>query len=355
MRKRTDAILASGAQSNFLPGAESPTGIETESGRRSHMKLLVVILNYRTPMLVIDCLRSLGPQLQALGDCRVSLLDGNSPDDSVLQLRSAIDENGWGSWVDFRPLPVNGGFAYGNNRGIVSYLASHGAPALVLLLNPDTVVRDGAVEALVRHMEEHRHVGIAGSRLEDPDGTPQRSAFRFPGIASEIAYGGGFGRFATHLRNCQLALPVTDEAVAVDWVAGASMIVRREIFDSIGLLDERYFLYYEEVDFCLRAQRAGFRCEYVPASRVVHLVGRASGVTGPGDATRRRPAYWFESRRRFYTKNYGWMYRIASDGAFAISLGLNRIRQAVLRTPATLPSHMWRDHVYHSALRRRRA
>ena len=316
------------------------------------MKLLVVILNYRTSALVLDCLRSIEPQIRAIGDCHVSLVDGNSPDDSVAQIQAAIQANGWSSWIDFRPLPVNGGFAYGNNRGIKPYLADSQGPEFILLLNPDTVARDGALPALMKHMEANPRVSIAGSRLEDPDGTPQRSAFRFPGIASEIEYGRGFGPFARLLRNWQVALPVTDGTTDVDWVAGASMMVRRAVFESIGLLDEQYFLYYEEVDFCLRAQRAGFVCQYVPASRIVHLVGQASGVTGKSDTRRRRPAYWFESRRRYYTKNHGLLYTALADIAFAMSLGLYRIRRAVLRSPDGFPSHLLRDHVRHSVLLR---
>lgn len=319
------------------------------------MKLLVVILNFRTPALTIDCLRSVEPQLRSIGDCHVSLVDGNSPDDSVAQLHAAIDANDWAAWIDFQPLSVNGGFAYGNNRGIVPYLADTRPPAFVLLLNPDTVVREGAIAALVSHMEANRDVGIAGSRLEDPDGTPQRSAFRFPGVASEIDHGRGFAPFSRLLRRWQVAPPVVDETIDVDWVAGASMIVRREVFESIGLLDEQYFLYYEEVDFCLRAQRVGFVCQYVPTSHVVHLVGQASGVTGKRDITRRLPAYWFESRRRYFVKNHGLLYTALTDAAFAVSLGLYRIRRAILRSPDTFPSHLWRDHVRHSVALRGRA
>lgn len=92
------------------------------------MKLLVVILNYRTPALAIDCLRSIELQVRAIGACRVSLVDNHSPDDSVAQLQAAIETNGWASWIDFRPQSVNGGFSYGNNRGIEPYLAGESPP-----------------------------------------------------------------------------------------------------------------------------------------------------------------------------------------------------------------------------------
>ena len=134
--------------------------------------------------------------------------------------------------------------------------------------------------ALVEFMNDHPKVGIAGSRLENPNGTPQCSAFRFHSVLSELEGGLRLGIVSRLLRNRVVAPPVSDEQHETDWVAGASMIVRHGVFADIGLMDEGYFLYFEEVDFCLRAHRAGWHCWYVPASRVVHLVGQSSGVTG---------------------------------------------------------------------------
>src|SRR5262249_8484299 len=159
-------------------------------------------------------------------------------------------------------------------------------------------------------MKAHPEVGIAGSRLEDPDGTPQRCAFRFPSAASELEEGIRIGFVSRLLQHSVVAPPVRNEAHETDWVAGASMIVRRGVFDEIGLMDDEYFLYFEEVDFCLRARRGGWTCWYVPASRVVHLVGQASGVTDVKRPMKRRPRYWFESRSRYFRRNHGRAYKM---------------------------------------------
>ena len=105
-------------------------------------------------------------------------------------------------------------------------------------------------------------------------------------------------------------------------MAGASLIVRREVFDAVGLLDEGYFMYFEEVDFCLKASRAGWPCWYVPTSRVVHLVGQSSGVTKAGDERKRRPRYWFEARRRYFMTNHGRPKTLAADVAFALAYAI---------------------------------
>src|SRR5688572_15821310 len=133
------------------------------------MRLLIVIVNYRTASLTIDCLRSLAPEMADLPAARVVVTDNASGDDSVARLESAIRDNLWNWWCELMPLPRNGGFAYGNNEGIRPALESKHPPQYVLLLNPDTVIRPGAIRALIEFMDARPNVGIAGSRLEDPD------------------------------------------------------------------------------------------------------------------------------------------------------------------------------------------
>ena len=121
------------------------------------------------------------------------------------------------------------------------------------------------------------------------------------------------------------------------------MMVRREVFDAIGLLDENYFMYFEEVDFCLQAKKAGWSCWYVPQSRVVHLVGQSSGVTDTRLPPKRRPQYWFDSRRRYFVKNYGWLYAAITDAVWLVSFSLWRLRRAIQRKPDEDPPHVLSD------------
>jgi N-acetylglucosaminyl-diphospho-decaprenol L-rhamnosyltransferase len=316
------------------------------------MNVAIIIVNYRTAGLTIDCLASLAPERALMPGLRVILTDNASGDDSVEVLGKSIAENGWADWVDLRPLPRNGGFAYGNNEGIREALAVEPRFDSILLLNPDTYIRPGAVRALADFLNQHPDVGIVGSRLEDPDGTPQCSAFRFPTVASEFEQSLKFGPVSRLLASKLVAPPVSELDCPTGWVAGASMLIHRSVFDAIGLLDESFFMYYEEVDFCLRAARAGFPCWYAPGSRVVHLVGQASGVTNASKARRRRPGYWFDSRRRFFIKNYGRTYAVAADLTHAAAYMGWKLRCLLTGKKSTDPERYLRDLLGNNALLR---
>jgi GT2 family glycosyltransferase len=129
----------------------------------------------------------------------------------------------------------------------------------------------------------------------------------------------------------------------VDWVSGASMMVRREVFEKIGLLDAAYFMYYEETDFCLRAARAGFECWYVPQSRIIHLVGQSSGVTGAQKAAKRRPKYWFDSRKRYFSVNHGWLTAQAANLLWLSAYPVGRIWERIRGKPNENPPMLWWD------------
>ncbi|MEG3957966.1 glycosyltransferase family 2 protein [Microcoleus sp. herbarium2] len=310
--------------------------------------LLVVIVNYRTSSLTIDCLRSLVSEVQSLPGMRVVVADNASGDASAEQIPAAIASEGWSEWASFVPLDRNGGFAFGNNALIRPVLQSTNPPPYFLLLNPDTIVRPCALKALVDFMDTHPDAGIAGSRLEDPDGTPQESAFRFHTLASEIDFGWRLPPVSKLLKNSVAVPPISQEICQTDWVAGASMIVRREVFEKIGLMDEAYFMYCEEMDFCLQANKAGWSCWYVPESRVVHLVGQSSGVTDSKAVPRRLPQYWFDSRRRYFIKNYGFLYTALTDLCWASGFAAWRVRRAVQGKPDQDPPNYLKDFLLNS-------
>ncbi len=312
--------------------------------------VLIVIVNYRSAGLAIDCLRSLAPEVLGHPAARVVVVENNSGDDSADRLASAIRDQGWGDWASLVLAPRNGGFAAGNNLAIAPALASANPPSLVWLLNPDTIVRPGALGALVDFFERRPEVGLAGSRSESIDGTPLQSAFRFPTILSELEGGLRLGPVSRLLERRVVTPPVSDSEGPTDWVAGFSLMVRREVFEAVGLLDEGYFMYFEEVDFCLRAARAGWPCWYVPGSRVVHLVGQSSGVTREEDKRKRRPRYWFEARRRFFLKNHGLARTLAADATHALAFASFRVRRAIQRKPDEDPRWMLWDFIRYNFL-----
>ncbi len=261
----------------------------------------------------------------------------------------AISENGWSPWAQVLLQPKNGGFAYGNNAVIKRHLKEN-SPDFFWLLNSDTIVRQGALRALLDFMEQNPKVGIAGSCLEDPDGTQQCSAFRFHSLASEFEASIQLGPISKLLQRWAVAPPLERKTAPFDWVAGASMLVRKEVFDQVGLMDESYFLYYEETDFCGRARQLGWTCWYVVESRVIHLVGKSSGVTEREITTKRRSAYWFESRRFYFIKNHGRFYAIGADLALAAGTLLWQLRTLLTGKSSTTPKYFLYDLARHSAL-----
>lgn len=308
------------------------------------MKILVVIVNYGSAGLSVDCLASVLPEVRRdFADCEIGLCDNGSPDGSADELVAAIEREGWTDRVGFTPLADNRGFAGGNNAIIAPALGSDAPPDYVLLLNPDTVIGSDAIKALWGFMEEYPAVGICGSRLEYPDGSTQFAARRFPGALSEFEGQLRFGPVSRLLDRWRIVEPESDRPHPTDWLPGASLMVRREVFEQIGLLDDGYFMYYEEVDFCLRAKRAGWQVWYVPQSRVVHLVGQSSGVTSA--RPRRRPKYWYDSRRRYFEKNYGVARRMTADLAFATGLAGHRLRHACSRRHDPDPPHLLGDFI----------
>jgi len=158
-------------------------------------------------------------------------------------------------------------------------------------------------------MDEHPAVGIAGSRLENVNGVIECSAHQFHSPRSELLEGAGLGLLTKLLPGYEVTPPLLDRAHPCDWVSGSSMIIRRKVIEDIGTMDEGFFLYFEEVDFFQRAARAGWQTWYVPESVVMHIEGASTGIK----STKRRPAYWYNSRRRYFVKHYGVSGLILAD------------------------------------------
>jgi N-acetylglucosaminyl-diphospho-decaprenol L-rhamnosyltransferase len=273
-------------------------------------RVWIIIVNYRTAALVLNCLRLLSSQVDALSGGRVLVIDNASGDGSLAALADVIDCEGWREWADVVPLDRNGGFAFGNNAGIRVAQASPIGCDYLYLLNPDTLVRPNAINALINFMSIHPEVGIAGSHIENSEGGEECSAHRFHSPLGELAEGSRLGLLDRLLENHLVTPPLRNDAHLCDWVSGASMMVRREVVEDIGFLDEGYFLYYEEEDFCRRAVLAGWDIYYVPDSKIMHIEGAATGIQ---QAAKRRPAYWYNSRRRYFTKNYGVAGLVLTD------------------------------------------
>ncbi len=317
-------------------------------------RTLVVIVNYKVGALVVDCIRSLERQARgANGEhhADVTVVDNDSKDGSAMLIRDAIAANGWGAWVRLIESSVNGGFAYGNNTALRDASARGVVYDHVWLLNPDTVVRPGALQALTDFLDANPRAGMVGSSIEDDDqGTRWPYAFRFPSAPAEFESTIRIGPISKLLDRWVVALRMGDEPAQAQWLSGCSIMVRGKVFDAIGLMDEQFFLYYEEVDFCRRAVMTGWECWYVPASRVYHISGRSTGISGEGASKRRIPAYWYESRRRYFVKHHGRGYTVLADVGWLVGMAIGRARHRIQGKPDEDPPHYVKDFVRHSAI-----
>ena len=254
------------------------------------MDLSVIIVNWNTRDLLAQCLDSVFANPPA-GEFEVIVVDNDSTDGSVMMVRNRF------------PTAVlienhhNPGFAAANNQAI-----GRACGRYILLLNPDTVVMPDASDALVRFMEGTPAAAITGSMLLNPDGTLQRSCHPYPTI----------GREFWRLLHLDYLIPLgiypmdrwpIDMPREVDTVQGASLMVRREVIEQVGLLDETFFMYSEEVDWCARISGAGWKIFWVPDARIVHFGGQS---------TRQIPAEMFlqlyRAKSMYFRKHYGSFY-----------------------------------------------
>lgn len=307
------------------------------------MELLTIIVNYRTPGLTLDCLQSLVPELAGRPGYEVVVLDAASGDDSVPRLAEGVKRLPYP--CRFIPLDRNGGFAYANNVALLDAIQRGEVPRYFFLLNPDTLVRPGALDALVRFADTHPRAGIVGSRCENLDGSPRYAAFRFHSVLGELESTAQIGVLSRLLHRARPVVPSDERPMRVDWVSGAAMLVRAEVVQTIGGLDDGFFLYFEETDFAKRAAEAGFECWHLPESRVAHLCGQSTGVTGSSSGGRRRPRYWFESRHRYFTKHHSRPYAALADVAWLFGTSVHSAARVLRRRPPDGPTHLGRDFV----------
>ena len=303
------------------------------------MRIAIIIVNYCTPDFVCNCLTSLMSQVSPEKDC-VIVVDNDSKDGSVDLIEKMIRINRFGHWVRLLPLSWNGGFAVGNNAAIRYLLAHESPPDYIMLLNPDTIVHGGAVEILAHFLDEHPEVGVVGAQLENENRKIEPSARRYPSMWSELDSGTHLGMLSRILNKWQVTLPVSNRAHRCDWVSGATMLIRRQVFEGVGLMDEGFFLYFEELDFCQRASGAGWQTWLEPAARVTHLEGRATGINL---ARRRRGEYWYNSRRRYFIKHHGILRWILAD----LFWSLGRL-SLLVRTHLNLGGDITGDPLYYT-------
>ncbi|VAW38232.1 Glycosyl transferase, family 2 [hydrothermal vent metagenome] len=291
------------------------------------MKLSIVIVSWNTKDLLEACLRSVyGYPLDQ--PFEVWVVDNHSKDDSVAMVRAQFPQ------VELIASEDNLGFAGGNNQAI-----PHCQGEYILLLNPDTEVKPEALNALVAFMDSQPDAGAAGSRLLNADGSLQPSCNPMPTLGREF--------WRMFYLDKLIPLGVYDmekwdvaEPREVDVLMGASMLLRKEVLNTVGLLDEGYFMYSEEVDLCFRLQKAGWRLFWVPQSQVVHYWGQSAKLV-----LAKMFLQLYRGKLRFFRQHYGRL----TVFFYKIVLGLAALFRLALLPLALLRNSEQRDNKLHMA------
>ncbi len=257
-----------------------------------------IIVNYRTPELVLQCVAS----ILAMGvaeAANIVVVDNLSPDDSVSRLRAGLPGG-----VRLVVAAHNAGYSAGVNAG-----AAFAQTPLLLVLNPDTRFEDRSHRRAVELLERDASVGLVGLDLVYPDGQRQYSARRFYSVLDIVARRTPLGRLwplrARIGKHLMLDAWQRDSSFEADWVMGTGFIVRRDVFESIGRMDEAFFLYMEDVDLCARVWAAGRRVMCVPGARLVHDHQRSSAA-----GTRSRAGRMHLASLRTYAAKHGLPWRV---------------------------------------------
>jgi GT2 family glycosyltransferase len=255
----------------------------------------VIVVSYNTREILRACL---GAVAQSTGvGLELFVVDNSSRDGSADMVAQDFP------WVHLIRNADNRGFAAANNIAI-----RRTTGRFVLLLNPDTVVQPEAIGTLARFLTEHRNVGICGPLVLNPNGTYQSCGYHYPTLLSEIRQSKNSGKLLRRVVGPEPEFGPRTEPTNVEWVDGCCLMIRREVIGAIGPLDEQFFMYAEELDWCFNARKHGWRIVAHPGTSIVHYGGQSSA-----QVAERSLALLVETRLRYYRKNFGlWTASLVS-------------------------------------------
>jgi len=303
------------------------------------LNLLVIIINYKTPELTKQSVLSVIPQLGE--NDKICLVDNFSQDNSVDYLTKFIKNNNFQDKVNLIASPINGGFSAGNNIGIKSEAAKY-----YLLLNSDAYIKEQALEKLIGKMHESSSIGIVAPQLIWEDGKQQTSCFNYltPTNAFLNAANTGFIRRLFNLLDInEVAIPLDKhKSTKPEWLSFACILLRGSLIQDIGLMDEGYFMYYEDMDYCHRANIAGWKLAYMHEAKVVHLNQGASNQ----EVIKRLPEYYFKSRSRYFLKFHSHIGLLLANLIWSFGRLISVFREIIERKPSlfhkAMPLDIWK-------------
>lgn len=236
--------------------------------------LTIIVVNYNAGVLLGKCIKSVASTTNNFTDpkCEVIVVDNNSSDGSLEKIKNQkLNIKNTNRKLKIIQNEINLGFSKAVNGGIENRQGEY-----VLLLNPDTVVRDGAIVKMVEFASAREDAGVVGARLLNPDGSVQASVFHFPSIFTAMNEF-WFGVKDAHSKY----VPVGDGSFSVDALVGAAFLITPRALKKAGMLDEKYFMYFEDLDYCRKVKSVGLKVYYLPEAQVIHHHGVSGKTLAP--------------------------------------------------------------------------
>lgn len=300
-------------------------------------KVVVSIINYRTADMTIRCVDSVLDDLKGI-DGHVVVVDNQSGDGSAEAIEDWIGSLPDSARVSLVRSATNSGFSGGHNQGIGARAAAY-----YLVLNSDAIVRPGFFAAILDAARANPNAGLFAPCIEYDDGEQQISCFRFPSPASELMRGAQTGPVSRIFARREVALNMPPAADQIEWASFACILLRAEMVAQVGPMDEGYFLYFEDVEYCWRARQAGWRIVYVPQARAVHFRGGSGPVKALAKQRKRLPAYYYASRTRLFHQTCGMFGPVLANLAWYVGRGIARLRLLAGKSVPPSNAHEARD------------
>jgi len=281
----------------------------------------IIIISFNVRKLLKECLESV---IRETRDTRYEIwvIDNHSRDDSVQMLKESFPQ------VHLIENTENLGFTRANNQAIAKCRCD-----LILLLNPDTIIQDGALDKMVRFMDEHADVGAAGCRVLNEDGTLQLACRRsIPTPAVAFYKLSGLSRLFPNskvMARYNLTYLDPNTTHEVDAVSGAFLLIRKQVIDRIGMLDEDFWIFGEDIDWCIRTQKAGWKVMYYPDAHIIHYKG-----VGCGTNSRKTSYEFYRAMYLFHKKHFAKDCSFITNGLIYIGI----LFKAMLSWRRFLPS-----------------
>jgi len=295
--------------------------------------LTIIIVSYNTADMTADCLSRVIASSDTL-DKKIVVVDNASADDTAEKIAREFPK------VRLIANTENVGFGRANNQAI-----ENGVGRYVLLLNSDAFVPPDALQKTISFMDAHPECGISGARIVDEEGRLQPSARYRPTPFNSFLKRTGFGRFFRRIQAIDDMGWDHRSVRECDWVPGCYFVIRRDVIEQVGLFDPRYFLYYEEVDLCMAAQRKGWQVLFDPGVEIMHIGGASAKNLGEINAAGRQVENLrIESEFLFHRKNYGLLSTLAGL-ALSTLADLVRIIKNALKLKKNFPFRAYFRHI----------